>query len=55
MATEEFSWATVDQALMKSACKTIVEALNTANLAAHCRTRGNYAGATFSNLEPNHP
>lgn len=55
MATEEFFWATVDQALVESACKTIVEALDTANLATYYRTRGNYAGATFSNLEPNDP
>lgn len=55
MASEEFVWEDLDPSQFTKARETIVHALDVANLAAYYRTRGNYAGATFTGLQPNDP
>ncbi|NYI42673.1 DUF6308 family protein [Demequina lutea] len=55
MTTEEFTWAELDEADFKKARDTIVHALEVANLAAYYRRYGNYAGVTFTDIEPNDP
>lgn len=55
MTTEEFTWGPLAEADAEKARDTIVHALDVANLAAYYRRHGNYAGATFMDIEPNDP
>lgn len=55
MTTEEFTWGELDEASATKARDTIVHALDVANLAAYYRRRGNYAGSTFTDIQPNEP
>jgi hypothetical protein len=55
MTTEEFTWGPLDEADAAKARDIIVHALHNANLAAYYRRRGNYPGATFTDIEPNDP
>lgn len=55
MTTEVFTWDELDAADATKSRATIVHALDVANLAAYYRRYGNYAGATFADIEPNDP